>query len=356
MAADADDPDAARRELDLRSQHTLASGMAGQEALVDQRDAATRLVVLARGLADTQQQVYGGLLLAIAEQSLGEFERALRRIGEVVDLAASTGDTMFEGVARVVRGAMAVWLGADGSAPEHLEATLADLGFALDQLVTQTSAPAPAANGWIGGLSVSGLVHHLRGHGEAAQARWDACEALAAAAGEPGSMAMYEVTRAMGAAATGDSATSADLAHRALAVAEQAQHTQWAAWGLVLAGWSEARADPATGLARLESGLTHLDPDARHLRPLFGALHAEALLATDPARARRVLDEALTTMETTGERLFEPVLHRVRAALAAADGRPELVVEATAAAIAAAERQGFTAVVTALTTAKGSDT
>ncbi len=143
VAADADDPDAARRELDLRSQHTLASGMAGQEALVDQRDAATRLVVLARGLADTQQQVYGGLLLAIAEQSLGEFERALRRIGEVVDLAASTGDTMFEGVARVVRGAMAVWLGADGPAPEHLEATLADLGFALDQLVTQTSAAGP---------------------------------------------------------------------------------------------------------------------------------------------------------------------------------------------------------------------
>jgi hypothetical protein len=85
-----------------------------------------------------------------------------------------------------------------------------------------------------------------------------------------------------------------------------------------------------------------LDPAARLLRPFFGALHAEALVAVDPTRARRVLDEAALTMEMTGERLFEPELHRVRAAVAEAEGRDEDAEQARAAARAAAERQGLT--------------
>ncbi len=350
VAADADAPDAARRELDLRGQHSVASGMTGQLPLAAQRDAATRVLVLARSLGDTQQQVYAGLLLAIAEQSLGEFDRAVRRIGEVAELTETTGDLWIGGVVRVVRDAMAVWLGVDGPAAEDLDATLADVGFALDQPVEPTSLPGPAVNGWIGGLSVSGLVHQLRGDGAAARSRWNACQVLADGANEPGATAMYEVTRSMAAAVTGDIETAATSAQRALAVAEEAQHTQWAAWGLVLKGWTEVQRGAADGLPLLETGLARLDADARHLRPFFGALHAEALLTTDPAAAHQVLDEAMATMETTGERLFEPELHRVRAALAAAEGRPDQAADAAAAATAAAQRQGFTAVLAALTT------
>jgi hypothetical protein len=47
-------------------------------------------------------------------------------------------------------------------------------------------------------------------------------------------------------------------------------------------------------------------------------------------------------MEMTGERLFEPELHRVRAAVAEAEGRDEDAEQARAAARAAAERQGLT--------------
>ncbi len=337
-----DQGDAEARELELRIQHTVASGMTGQVPLTEQRDNAARLLVLARQLGAAQAQVYAGLLLAISEQSLGEFDRALRRAAEVVEVADATGDHWFQGVARVVRDAMSVWLGADAANVDALEATLADLGFGLDQAVAVAKVAGPTVNGWVGGLSLSGLVHLLRDGTDAAETRWDTCQQLAESAQEPGSLAMYLVTRAMGEAARGNVEAAADAAGRARSVAGEAEHTQWQGWSMILAGWAEAHDDPAEGLRTLEGGIDRLDADARHLRPYFGALHAEALLRLDPARARHVLDEAAVTMEMTGERLFEPELHRVRAAMATAEGRDEDAAQAWAAALASAERQGLT--------------
>ena len=329
-------------ELDLRIQHTVATGMTGQTPLTEQRDNAARFLVLARQLGATQEQVYAGLLLAISEQSLGEFDRALRRVAEVVEVAGATGDVWFQGVARVVRDAMSVWLGADVANVDALEATLADLGFGLDKAVDVAGVPAPTVNGWVGGLSLSGLVHVLRDETEAAETRWVTCQALAESAQEPGSLAMYLVTRAMGEAARGDVGGAAAAAGRARSIAVEAEHTQWLGWSMILAGWAEAHDDPRAGLQTLEGGIERLDADARHLRPYFGALHAEALLDLDPARARHVLEEATVIMEMTGERLFEPELHRVRAAVATVEGRVEDAAQARAAALASAERQGLT--------------
>ena len=337
-----DGGDRDRRELELRIQHTVATGMTGQAPLTEQRDNAARFLVLARQLGATQEQVYAGLLLAISEQSLGEFDRALRSVAEVVEVAGATGDLWFQGVARVVRDAMSVWLGADVANVDALEATLADLGFGLDQAVDVAGVPAPTVNGWVGGLSLSGLVHLLRDETDAAETRWVTCQALAESAQEPGSLAMYLVTRAMGEAARGDVGAAAAAAGRARSIAVEAEHTQWQGWSMILAGWAEAHADPAAGLRTLEGGIERLDADARHLRPYFGALHAEALLGLDPTRARHVLEEAAVIMEMTGERLFEPELHRVRAAVATAEGRGQDATQAWAAALASAERQGLT--------------
>ena len=118
----------------------------------------------------------------------------------------------------------------------------------------------------------------------------------------------------------------------------------WRAGGTVLAGWAKAMAGAATeGIQQLRQGLADWQAtgSVTYMTYYLGLL-ADALQCNGQSReAFTVLDEALALVETTGERLYESELYRLRSHLdlneqsprgatqlsqAAADSRQALVI------------------------------
>ena len=92
----------------------------------------------------------------------------------------------------------------------------------------------------------------------------------------------------------------------------------WVAYGAILRGWALAHQGQAQeGIEQMHQGLTACHATgAEVLRPYFLALLAEAYETIgQPAAGLAVLAEALTLADKTGERWYEPELHRLKGAL-----------------------------------------
>jgi DNA-binding SARP family transcriptional activator/predicted negative regulator of RcsB-dependent stress response len=134
-------------------------------------------------------------------------------------------------------------------------------------------------------------------------------------------------------------------ATEALELAERWNLPWPAGYAAVVLSWVRAiEGDPATAIPELRGQLARIEAGGtQHLVGWGLGLLAEAHLCDDdPAEALRLLDDALSRVERTGERSYEPELHRLRALSLAAltPPLPEQAHDALRRAAAVAREQG----------------
>ena len=109
-----------------------------------------------------------------------------------------------------------------------------------------------------------------------------------------------------------------ERAEAAISLATEQGFPVWRAIGFILRGWALAHQGQAQeGIEQIHQGLTALRATgAEAMRPYFLALLAEAYgTMGQPEAGLTVLAEALTLVDKTGERWYEPELHRLKGAL-----------------------------------------
>jgi predicted ATPase len=107
-------------------------------------------------------------------------------------------------------------------------------------------------------------------------------------------------------------------AEATIVLAKEQGFPQWVAQGAVLRGWALAQQGRAQeGIEQLHRGLIALRATgAEILRPYYLALLAEAHgTMGQPEAGLTVLAEALTVVDKTGARFYEPELNRLKGAL-----------------------------------------
>jgi predicted ATPase len=109
-----------------------------------------------------------------------------------------------------------------------------------------------------------------------------------------------------------------ERAEAAIRLAMEQGFLQWRAFGAILRGWTLAHQGQAqAGSEQLQQGLSAFQATgAEHLRPYFLALLAEVYgIMGQPEAGLTVLKDALALVDTTGERVWEPELYRLKGAL-----------------------------------------
>jgi predicted ATPase len=112
--------------------------------------------------------------------------------------------------------------------------------------------------------------------------------------------------------------TARERAEAAIILATEQGFPFWRAFGWILHGWALAHQGQAQeGLEQIQQGLTAWRATgAEQLRSYFLGLLAEAYGVTgSPAAGLMAITEALTLVDNTGERWYEPELHRLNGAL-----------------------------------------
>jgi class 3 adenylate cyclase/predicted ATPase len=109
-----------------------------------------------------------------------------------------------------------------------------------------------------------------------------------------------------------------ERAEAAMTLAQEQGFPFWMAIGTLLRGWGRVQqGEEQEGIEQINQGLrAHRVTGAELLRSYFLALFAEAYGITgEPHTGLTVLAEALTHVDTTGERWYEPELHRLQGEL-----------------------------------------
>jgi predicted ATPase len=109
-----------------------------------------------------------------------------------------------------------------------------------------------------------------------------------------------------------------ERAEAAISLAQEQGFPSWMAFGSILRGWTLVHQRQAQeGIEQINQGLMdYRATGAEALRPYFLALLAEAYgTLGEPEAGLAVLAEALTHVDTTGERWYEPELYRLKGAL-----------------------------------------
>jgi predicted ATPase len=107
-------------------------------------------------------------------------------------------------------------------------------------------------------------------------------------------------------------------AEAAISLATEQGFPIWIAHGTILRGWALAQQGQAQeGIVQVTQGLmTYCATGTEIVRPYYLALFAEAhSIIGQPHAGLTVLAEALTLVDTTGERWYEPELHRLKGEL-----------------------------------------
>jgi len=119
----------------------------------------------------------------------------------------------------------------------------------------------------------------------------------------------------------GDAHAVATHAEAAVALARQHQHSMWAAYATVGLGWATAvQNQRSDGVADMLAGLSELNASRTELlRPhLLGWLADAQGRSGQLDEGLRVVDDALSTIQHTGERWCEPGLYQVKGRLLSA--------------------------------------
>jgi predicted ATPase len=171
-----------------------------------------------------------------------------------------------------------------------------------------------------------GLALFCLGFPDQATARSHACIADARKLAHPTSLAVSLAIGALQLALSGDNAALKQRAEQLVVVAIEQGLPFYHAWGAIFCGWAKVNDGGVTeGIALLRDGVAAYRGTGAvmwlpHFIALLAAAHAAAGQA---AEAATLLDEALRTVERTGEGWFAAELNRQRGQLLLCQGRTE---------------------------------
>jgi predicted ATPase len=243
-----------------------------------------------------------------------EYQMAHALGEQLLDLAQQAQDSAMLVAAHRALGTMLFWLGAGASAHMHFAQ-----GMALyDPQQHRSSAFLYGEDAGMLCHSFAAWTLWLLGYPEQGLARSHEGVTLAQQRAHPLSLSV-----ALGVAATfhqfrREMGAAQERAEAAIRLAQEQGFPYWMAIGSLLRGWALAHQGQAKeGIEQLTQGLSAFRATgAEHLQPYWLALLAEAHgTLGEPEEGLAVLAEALTLVDTTGERWYEPELYRLKGEL-----------------------------------------
>jgi class 3 adenylate cyclase/tetratricopeptide (TPR) repeat protein len=168
-----------------------------------------------------------------------------------------------------------------------------------------------------------GLVLWLLGYGDDAARRSTEAIELGERQDHPYGLAAALVFAAMLWQFRGEPSNVAELAERALAISTERGFAFWIRWAGVLRAWADAAMGKGTAAHVRERADASAKSGALLLYPYHLALAAEAFLREgNPEEGLAATAEALAIAGRTGERWWEPEIHRLNAQLLSIGGAP----------------------------------
>ncbi len=238
------------------------------------------------------------------------------RLLELAELSGSRADRM---IGHYAHGSGLWLMGETVGAREHLQqaCTLYEPGL-RSALVYRLGHDQGVSS-----LICLAFVDWMAGYPDTAARTSEDGLALAAEIDDPFSSALANMFGCMIAEFIGDDALAHQRAEIVRELAARHDFPNWAAAADIHLGWGLARGERLDeGLALLRQGIEALEAIRTVLlRPYYLCRMAQTeFQAGEPARAQRTLARAHEMVQATGERFWEPELHRLSGVFAAADG------------------------------------
>lgn len=278
--------------------------------------------------------------LALAGLMRSHLPDVLELGGELMRSAEAARDPMLRVEAHYVLGVALYWQGRPGQARDRLRRALAlyDPGRAADHLRLFTQDP-----GTICGVRLALAEWHL-GDTRAAHQRCLRVIRRAEARAHPFSLAYARLFGTWVLINCDDLEEARRQISALLRESEQHAMGVWPAMGGIIEGWlmtTDGRGEE--GLERMRCATAEFAANDFDLGfPYHQALYAEACLRLGrPELSRAALDDALAMSERSGERFWDPELHRLRGeVLRQTDAPAEAVADAFRRGLRAARSQG----------------
>jgi predicted ATPase len=335
-------PTSERSSRELEAQHRLAALLSVTTGYHSAAvaEAWERANELCREMGDTPEVLTSLWGLARLARSRGQFDVSRALADELFELAEGSTDPGFALAGHETRGLAAFFMGDPAAAAVHLEEAVS-LSTAL--------ANAPSAGVLVLHPSVScraylACANWLLGDDDTPEELLDTARRLARARNQPLDEAIALLYSGKLASMRGDPERTRVWAREVQQIAETTAIGPLAAVAEILDAWAGAHMGEGRWDERLSAALAQLQATGWRLAwTYFLALRADAARVSGRCEeAVAAIEQALTAAGVTGERYYEPELHRLRGEIAAEAG-PERRAEAEAslrAAVAVATTQG----------------
>ena len=306
-----DNLDRAAREFRLhmtRAPNQITEGFAAP----DVEDAYVQAAAWERTPAIGQLfPILWGLWLVFKVRS--DLNRAHLLAGELLTLAEESGDRELVLQAQQASAIVALCAGDPTNARQHAEAGARLYDPGRHRTLTFQFGQDPG----VACLAFGAIALWLLGESREAVARSRDAVRLAREGCQPSTLALALHFAAMLHQFREDSSAVREFAAEALAVSVEHRFAFWQAGATVLLGWAAAAVGVEDGPAVLEQGIeAWRETGSATYRTYSLALLADALRRCGrPGDAQTVLVEAERAMNETGERLYEPEIHRLRGCL-----------------------------------------
>jgi adenylate cyclase len=243
----------------------------------------------------------------------GEFQRA-RELGEQVLRLADTRNRLLLLVGHSLSGLPLLSVADFSAARSHLEQAVALYDFEEHRSLASEHGDDPGLTS----LGFLAIALWLAGHPDAALARIREAQALAERLATPYPIAFAHSFTAWLHVRRGEATLAQARCDALMRLSAEQGFAFFLAEGAIFRGWAlvqQGRIEP--GLAQLHEGLAaHQVAGTRMGRPSHLALLADACSrASRPEAGLAAVEEALATVEATGERSYEAELHRLKGEL-----------------------------------------
>jgi predicted ATPase/class 3 adenylate cyclase len=269
----------------------------------------------------------------------GELDLAQRLDEDLLRLSRQRNDSAGLVLGHLSSGRNLMYGGRFAASRSHLEAVLA----LYDPISHRSLVHQVGYSPQVLSQAFLGIVLFCLGFPDQALAQSGTAIAEARRLAHPPSLAVNLGQGARLLSLIGDNAALDERAGQLVAVATEQGFSHWRAEGTIFRGWIKVRnGDVAEGISVLRSGsAAYRATGAGVWMPYFLALLAGAdEMSGQIQRALTLLDEALRTVELTGERFFAAELNRHKGRLLLRQGYSETAEDLYRKALSIAEEQG----------------